>query len=189
MKGLLNSNIKARYTRLYTFVYDITALTAWSQQEKKQQNMFLLRTYDSLWLWLYPCGFFFLHFILSEIIPIKNVVSALFTEYSFNKLWCLHALMQNSVTCIKVMTMLSIFSLSHVFDQLPENGYVSLVQHSSCHYCIALSSLIIYEFEFKGNSAMKKFSLEAAIFGTWRSRCPHTFTTWSVLCGRNTARK
>lgn len=133
--------------------------------------------------------FFFLHFILSEIIPIKNVVSALFTEYGFNKLWCLHALMQNSVTCIKVMNMLSIFSLSHVFDQLPENGYVSLVQHSSCHYCIALSSLIIYEFEFKGNSAMKKFSLEAAIFGTWRSRCPHTFTTWSVLCGRNAARK
>lgn len=128
----------------------------------------------------FDCGYilvFFLHFILSEIIPIKNVVSALFTEYGFNKLWCLHALMQNSVTCIKVMNMLSIFSLSHVFDQLPENGYVSLVQHSSCHYCIALSSLIIYEFEFKGNSAMKKFSLEAAIFGTWRSRYPHTFTT------------
>lgn len=124
MKGLLNSNIKARYTRLYTFVYELLE----ASRKKKYKIC-------SCWEPMTPfdCGYilvFFLHFILSEIIPITNVVSALFTEYGFNKLWCLHALMQNSVTCIKVMNMLSIFSLSHVFDQLPENGYVSLVQHS-----------------------------------------------------------
>lgn len=96
----------------------------------------------------FDCGYihvFFLHFIQSEIIPMKNFVSALFTEYSFNKLWCLRALMQNSVTCIKVMNMLSIH-LHHLLSFLFHMCLISSLKMDMYHLfstAVAIIALLL----------------------------------------------
>ncbi len=72
-------------------------------------------------------------------------------------------------------------SLWHVFDQLPEDGYLSSVQCSSCRYCVALNQATADILRWSCY-IVTLITQVVRYLRTWENLRPQAFMSWRRAC-------